>query len=290
MKLLLRLSPISNLETMLDSQISTTSDLALLRQSVARPSEEVWEYERLDAPFETDLYKHLYSHFGDLKTLEKPFHFALEASSVLGRWCSDWIWSYSLSEEALPKLEAKTSKGLMRNMPMLSSEHPEADIQRIKAAREVVKNHNFGHPDDRPDLLSPKVRLLHTELLKQFERDPETKCIVFTQKRHTARILRDLFAELGSTNLRPGLLIGVGSGKSTGLDVSFREQFMNVLAFRKGELNCLFATSVAEEGLDISDCNLIIRFDLYSTLIQYIQSRGRARHTDSTVCGPLITF
>jgi endoribonuclease Dicer len=54
-----------------------------------------------------------------------------------------------------------------------------------------------------------------------------------------------------------------------------------MMNFRKGVVNCLFATSIAEEGLDIPDCNLVIRFDLYTTLIQYIQSRGRARHTNS---------
>ena len=54
-----------------------------------------------------------------------------------------------------------------------------------------------------------------------------------------------------------------------------------MMKFRNSKINCLFATSVAEEGLDIPDCNLVIRFDLYDTLIQYIQSRGRARHVNS---------
>lgn len=56
---------------------------------------------------------------------------------------------------------------------------------------------------------------------------------------------------------------------------------LTIFKFKHGELNCLFATSVAEEGLDIPDCNLIIRFDLYHSAIQYIQSRGRARHEES---------
>jgi endoribonuclease Dicer len=31
--------------------------------------------------------------------------------------------------------------------------------------------------------------------------------------------------------------------------------------FRTGEYNLLFATSVAEEGLDIQPCRVVIRFD-----------------------------
>jgi len=38
---------------------------------------------------------------------------------------------------------------------------------------------------------------------------------------------------------------------------------------------------VAEEGLDISHCSLIVRFTLPPTARQYIQSRGRARAPNS---------
>lgn len=42
-------------------------------------------------------------------------------------------------------------------------------------------------------------------------------------------------------------------------------------------MTLLVATSVAEEGLDIRQCNVVIRFDLAKTVLAYIQSRGRAR-------------
>jgi len=63
--------------------------------------------------------------------------------------------------------------------------------------------------------------------------------------------------------------------------VTYREQVLTIIKFKKGALNCIFATSVAEEGLDIPDCNVVIRYDLNNTLIQYIQSRGRARQEES---------
>ncbi|KAM5473717.1 Dicer-like protein 1 [Microsporum ferrugineum] len=269
------------LETMLDSQITTASNPSLLRQSVARPREEIWEYDRLELPFETPLHSQLCRQFGDIKVLEKIFKFSFETSSALGSWCSDWVWSYCLNEETLPKLEARSNKPIMKNLP--SEPDRDGETERIRAAGAIVRDHEFGDPVTNPRLLSPKVQLLKDELLRRFKENPDTRCIVFTAQRHTARILRDLFKKIGSQYIRPNLLVGVRSGGDRiGLDTSFREQFLNVIAFRKGEINCLFATSVAEEGLDIQDCNLIVRFDLYSTLIQYIQSRGRARHTEST--------
>ncbi|PGH26986.1 hypothetical protein AJ80_01370 [Polytolypa hystricis UAMH7299] len=270
------------LETLLDSHIATTSNLTLLRESVARPSEETWAYDKLAAPFETKLYKDLRSKFGDIRPLEKIFRFSLESSSQLGGWCSDRVWEYALAEDVLPKLEGQISKRYMKNMPQLPTKGSDAEVRRVREAGEMVREHHLEEPTDCAEHLSPKVRELHHQLLKYFERNTDTKCIVFVEQRHTARVLGDLFSRIGSKYMRPGVLIGVRSNDSNMMKVTYRQQFLSLLAFRNGELNCLFATSVAEEGLDIPDCNLVIRFDLYSTLIQYVQSRGRARRANST--------
>ena len=57
-----------------------------------------------------------------------------------------------------------------------------------------------------------------------------------------------------------------------------KEQEGVIKRFKTGEKNLLLATSVAEEGLDISDCNYVIRYDMMGNEISSVQSRGRVRY------------
>ncbi|KAE8149317.1 ATP-dependent helicase dcl1 [Aspergillus avenaceus] len=271
----------TKLETLLDSKIATTSKLTLLRQVVSRPIEKVWRFHKLESPFATDLYKIMETQFGHISSLQPIFRFAWYASSELGRWCADRSWRHALADDVLPKLEGSTRK--LNEKRDVEQDHQSIyeEISEIQRASDIAKGHLFKNPTD-PGELSPKVKLLYNELARYFANPLGTKCIVFTQKRYTAKMLFDLFTILDMPYLRPGVLIGVRSGDIIGMNVSFREQFLALVKFRSGEINCLFATSVAEEGLDIPDCNLVVRFDLYNTLIQYVQSRGRARHSSST--------
>ena len=56
------------------------------------------------------------------------------------------------------------------------------------------------------------------------------------------------------------------------------EQDRVIKRFHTGEKNLLLATSVAEEGLDIKDCNYVIRYDMMGNEISTVQSRGRVRY------------
>jgi ERCC4-related helicase len=56
------------------------------------------------------------------------------------------------------------------------------------------------------------------------------------------------------------------------------EQEEVISKFQNGrDCNLIIATTVAEEGLDIADCNYVIRYDMAGNEISSVQSRGRIR-------------
>ncbi len=70
-------------------------------------------------------------------------------------------------------------------------------------------------------------------------------------------------------------------GQAAGSTSSLREsQILNMQQkdimrdFRAGNCNLLVATSVLEEGIDILECNLIVRFDKIRTYCDYVQTKG----------------
>ncbi|KAI4118772.1 MAG: hypothetical protein LQ345_001232 [Seirophora villosa] len=280
------------LETMLHCQIATTADLALLRTSVSRPNEAIVEYAGLQIPYETALGRELRTRYGSLKSLAKVFTYAREATSELGEWCADQVWSFAMAEKEAVRFERRIEKAFTKKHETTSVEMLDDEIGRLHEAQKFVSDWKFVEPMERPNGISSKVLVLRQYLDLIFERPTDARCIIFVDRRYTARLLKELFARFGSPHLRSGLLVGARNGDPGDAQLSVRQQILTLNQFRKGVLNCLvmllepgvsqqFATSIAEEGLDIPECNLVIRFDLYRTLIQYIQSRGRARHVQS---------
>ena len=198
----------------------------------------------------------------------------------LGPWCSDRLWDFILYEKVKNKLTVRQQK------LQLKEDLDKVD-EEIKALTEAQKIVASKKSDNAPDLntdITHKVQIFLHLLREQFESSPSHRCIVFVEKRHTARALAMLLSATDFVlTVKAESLIGQTSIYIDDSGSTILQQMKTVAKFRMGEINCLVATSVAEEGLDIPDCNRIIRFDLYKTMIQYVQSKGRARHHLSEV-------
>ncbi|KAJ7329142.1 hypothetical protein JRQ81_015316 [Phrynocephalus forsythii] len=134
------------------------------------------------------------------------------------------------------------------------------------------------------DYENPNLAVLQEVLRDQFQEEKSSRGIVFSRTRQSAHSLHQwvqdnkVLLELG---IKSGVLTGAGYSSYT-KHMTQQEQQNVIQHFRKGALNVLFSTSVAEEGLDIPECNIVIRYGLMTNEIAMMQARGRARAPDST--------
>lgn len=120
---------------------------------------------------------------------------------------------------------------------------------------------------------SGKVSVL-MKYLNGYATNTTSRAIVFVQERSTAVKLTKFLQE----KLPPSVGVEAIVGKS---DMSSNNQLGAARRFNEGATRVLVATSVAEEGIDIQGCDLVVRLDGTTTSKSLIQSRGRARHKDS---------
>lgn len=179
---------------------------------------------------------------------------------TIGAWCADEIWKIALSEVEAQKIEARNERLLNRINNPAAVEKVEMEIRMLREAREIVANHHFIDPKPTIPDISAKVLALQRFLDSVYSEDTEDKCIIFVTQRYTAHCLAALLKHIGPKFMDLGILIGTRHGRPGEENVTFRQQMVTVSRFRKGRLNCLIATSVAEEGLDIPDCSKIVRY------------------------------
>ncbi|KAJ4931883.1 hypothetical protein JOQ06_010321 [Pogonophryne albipinna] len=108
---------------------------------------------------------------------------------------------------------------------------------------------------------NPKMDKLKSTLLEQFVPSENSKGIIFSKTRKSTHCLNDWI--LNDKELKEN------------------EQSETIRNFRRGAVNLLVSTSVAEEGLDIPECNLVVRYGLLTNEIAQQQASGRARAKDS---------
>ncbi|XP_055113205.1 ATP-dependent RNA helicase DHX58 isoform X3 [Symphalangus syndactylus] len=130
---------------------------------------------------------------------------------------------------------------------------------------------------------NPKLEMLEKILQRQFRSSDSPRGIIFTRTRQSTHSLLLWLQQqpgLKALDIRAQLLIGAGNS-SQSTHMTQRDQQEVIWKFRNGTLNLLVATSVAEEGLDIPHCNVVVRYGLLTNEISMVQARGRARADQS---------
>ncbi|NXM70107.1 IFIH1 protein, partial [Serilophus lunatus] len=136
----------------------------------------------------------------------------------------------------------------------------------------------------KPENENEKLIQLRKTLMEEFTKPGEPRGIIFTKTRLSAFALfqwikdNPKFEEVG---IKAHYLIGSGHNSEM-KPMTQNEQREVIDKFRCGSVNLLIATTVAEEGLDIKECNIVIRYGLVTNEIAMMQARGRARADEST--------
>uniref|UniRef100_A0A6Q2ZLW8 RNA helicase n=1 Tax=Esox lucius TaxID=8010 RepID=A0A6Q2ZLW8_ESOLU len=125
---------------------------------------------------------------------------------------------------------------------------------------------------------------LRTKILQEFTSREKARGIIFTKTRRSAIALAQWVQEnpkFQEVGVKACHVIG-GGDQSVVKPMTAAEQRDVLNKFRIAEVNLLIATTVAEEGLDIAECNFVIRYCLVTNEIAMIQARGRGRAEDSS--------
>lgn len=160
---------------------------------------------------------------------------------------------------------ARSSGASKATQRMVSDTH-------IKQAIEQTANYDGHHP---------KFERARARIVEALGIEDGNRVIVFTESRDTAELLAEEFQDNFDTHRF------VGQNDREGSEGMTQQEQQSVLeSFRNGEFEVLVSTSVAEEGLDVPEVDLVLFYEPVPTAIRTIQRKGRTgRQTAGKVVG-----
>ncbi|KLJ07015.1 hypothetical protein EMPG_17490 [Blastomyces silverae] len=199
-----------------------------------------------------------------------------QATSIhedLGAWAADAFIS-----EVVKRLRTKRAK---QAADLLATLEREEENFVFGTLSQLPIDPSKQYWDSEPDLVSSKANLL-IDLLEK-EHSSDFTGIIFAQQRSTVTMLAHLISKHPRLKdlIVPGAFVGDAgyAGRTSTITElhNTKTQKGSIDDLRSGKKNLLIATSVLEEGIDVSACHLVVCFDAVNNLRSFIQRRGRAR-------------
>lgn len=121
-------------------------------------------------------------------------------------------------------------------------------------------------------IIHPKLEKLKKIIKEEVNKNPKNRILVFCHYRATAKTVSEELNKL--KNVSAHWFVGQSSARND-KGLTQKQQIEIMQTFRDGLYNVLVSTSVAEEGLDIGDCDLVVFYDAVPSAIRLIQRKGR---------------
>ncbi|MBR9692963.1 DEAD/DEAH box helicase [Candidatus Woesearchaeota archaeon] len=204
---------------------------------------------------------------------------ALHAQAARGHKNFEHFKSMSVLAEALKvqhALELIETQGAQSLSKYMDKLRLQATKGQSKAVQNLIKDVNFKSAQLLLDKVReagvehPKLRAVQKTVLQHIYDAKDTKIIIFNQYRDQAVKIKESLDDI-----KVPAKIFVGQMKKGDTGMTQKEQQKILEEFRNGEFNCLIATSVAEEGLDIPKVDVVIFYEPIPSAIRTVQRRGR---------------
>lgn len=210
------------------------------------------------------------------KQMKSTYRKSAEILRELGPWASDFF-----IHEAVTRF----LQSIDNNLEWFET----WDAQEKQYLAKILRSIEIKPPQPLQDAPLSDLSDKFATLVQELQSAPDgTRCIVFALETTTVAILAHMLSNTASISGRfqVGTMIGTSNYVGRKRDLGDLNQVKNTRSldgFRTGELNLLVATSVAEEGIDVPACNLVICFNAPPNVKSFIQRRGRARMESSRI-------
>jgi ERCC4-related helicase len=177
---------------------------------------------------------------------------------------------------AIELIETQTVNSFVEYLREL---YKQAHEKRSRGVQKLTKDKRFTKAyilATQQNKEHPKIEELYNQVKKQIEKNNQSKIIVFAQFRETVRTIKEYLNKISGINA--DLFVGQAQkentrGHKTGLKQKEQKEMIN--KFKRGDINVLVATSIAEEGLDIPEVSMVIFYEPIPSAIRKIQRAGR---------------
>ena len=166
---------------------------------------------------------------------------------------------------AISLLETQGVSSFLKFLDRLSKRKRVMGLKKLMDNKSFTEAYEIARGSKLLGLEHPKITKL-IDVVSSL--DGNDKAIIFAS-------YRDSVDEIYKWLIQNGYKAGILIGKSGETGQTQKEQIESLERLKSGEYDILVATQVGEEGLDVSECKLVVFYDNVSSAVRYVQRSGR---------------